>query len=365
MSLKLRFSLSILSFILILAYNNCGQKYDFNSGRDSAVRGDGGPSQPSPSPSPAPDPSAGPSPDLPPSSPPAPLPDPAPGPLPSPIPGPGPAPNPGPTTPPPVCDPFGGNGGAAGQGLLASGVYYVKNSLPAGMTPSQVINGHVENFFSGNTNIGFVNSNIFLSAIDFPNMYFSQGFTDNKGNTLKTSDGTTLVEYFGIRAQSDFVMGSWAPGDYQIGILSDDGSILTMTAGAADGTDFVINNDGDHSLVMGCTSKVLHMTANSKISMNFDYYQGPRITIGLMMLYRPVSLAGTSREPLCGSGSGADAYYFLDHDNNGNAVTPIPQPPYLQLTGSYQTSTGTGGWKVVEPEHFKLPGSVQNPCVAQ
>lgn len=266
---------------------------------------------------------------------------------------------PSPTT---VCNPFGGQTGAAGQGLLTTGIYYLDvASLPSGVSATQAIGNSVVNLLNPNTpDVHFINTNLYLSSINFPDMYFTDGFTDSSGDTLKDSSGNTLVQYFGFQAQSVFVPGSWAPGDYEIATLSDDGSILTMTGGQADGSDFVIDNDGAHAMQMGCTTHILHITANSEIPMTFDYYQGPPVTIGLMMMYRPVSVSGSAQDPLCGKGG--DPYYFQDHDSNNNPIPAVPLAPYLQLVGPFDPTTGTGGWKVVEPEHFQLPAGSQSTC---
>jgi len=267
-----------------------------------------------------------------------------------------------------VCNPFGGQSSTPGQGLVAQGVYYIN---PADVTaarkanadPINYVNNSVENFFdvANNSKLGIVNANLFLNNIGFPNMYFTKGFVDSKGSALKAADGTQLDEYFAFRAKSTFVLGSWPAGDYQIATMTDDGSILTMTGGNADGSDLKIMNDGNHSLRMMCAHTTLHISANSQIPLTFDYFQGPRVTIGLMMMYRPVAMAGTTVDPLCGQGGQSDTYFFNDHDNNNNAVVPsVPQAPYMQASGGFVPSNGTGGWKVVEAEHFTLSSTVTN-----
>jgi hypothetical protein len=272
-----------------------------------------------------------------------------------------------------VCIPFGGGSqgtsgsGASGggTGLVAHGVYYVETSqLSAGETPLQAINNSVEGFFAPSApNIGFANVNVLLQSIDFPAMYFTDGFVDSDGNALKDSAGNTLVQYFGLRIQGSFVPATWAPGDYQIAVLSDDGAILTMSGGQASGSDFVINNDGPHSMKMGCTSQVLHVTANSQIPLTFDYFQGPPVTIGLMLLYRPVTVVGNAQDPLCGQGGSSDSYFFLDHDSNNNPLNPsIPQAPYKQLTGPFNAATGSGGWQVIEAAHYEQPPGLTSSC---
>jgi len=284
---------------------------------------------------------------------------------PNPIPSPSviPTPTPSPSSNPVVCNPFGGSSGSSGMGLITNGVYYVDvASLPSGTSPDADINNSVLNLLNAKTPyVDYANVDVYLSQINYPSMYFTDGFTDSSGDTLKDSTGATLIQYFGFQAKSVFVPGDWAPGDYEIAVLSDDGSILTMTGGQADGSDLVINNDGAHALTMGCTTEVLHVTANSQIPMTFDYFQGPPVTIGMIMMYRPVSVSGTAQDPLCGKGG--DPYYFQDHDANGPINPATPLAPYQQLVGAFGAqAAGSGGWKVVEPNHFQLPAGTQPAC---
>jgi len=254
---------------------------------------------------------------------------------------------------PTSCNPFGGVT-TPGQGLLAKGIYYVEQSqLPAGEDPDTVISNSVLNFFTPNPLIGVNNINIVLPYINFPAMYFSQGFSDGSGTAVTDSAGNVLTSYFGFSATSTFVPGSLPPGDYQIASLTDDGSVLTIKGGQANGSDFVISNDGTHSMQMGCTTSLLHVTANSSYPLTFDYFQGPPITIGLMLMYRPVP-TGNTQDSLCGKGAQSDSYFFLDHDANNNPITSIPQAPYNQLLAD--------GWQPLEGSNYQLPASAQTAC---
>jgi hypothetical protein len=268
-----------------------------------------------------------------------------------------------------VCDPFGGSSSkGANLGLLASGVTYVDQSrLAVGVSAGDFMSdlgNSVESLLQhrGASPVGYSPVNLFISAINFPAMYFSQGFLDSStGVAVKDAGGNMLTEYFGFRLQGQFVTADWPAGDYQIASLTDDGSILTMSRAKGDGSDFVINNDGMHSMKLGCSNSVVHVTAQSKFAFAMDYMQGPRVTIGLMLLYRPVSLSGDAQEPLCGLHTEDDTY-FRDHDDNKNPIVAEPQSAYLQLTGAFDKSTGSGGWTVIESDHYNLPENASNPC---
>jgi hypothetical protein len=262
-----------------------------------------------------------------------------------------------------VCNPFGGGQSGDQPGLVAQNIYYVDTaSLANGVSPETAIGNSVEGFFDpGNPYVKQAKTNVFLSWINFPATFFSQGFTDSNGVTLKTASGNRLDEYFALRLKSVFVAGSWAPGDYQIATLTDDGSSLSFAP--EDGSSaLVVDNDSEHSMRLSCSTGYLHVDADSHFDLTFDYFQGPRITIGLMLLYRPVSVSGGAMDPLCGTGGSSDSYFFLDHDTQNQPIAPsIPQAPYQQLSGAFDPSTGSGGWKVIEAEHFTLPGNVQSP----
>lgn len=60
---------------------------------------------------------------------------------------------------------------------------------------------------------------------------------------------------------------------------------------------------------------------------------------------------------------GGDPYYFQDHHANGPINQATPLAPYQQLVGAFGAKqAGSGGWTVVEPNHFQLPAGTQPAC---
>jgi hypothetical protein len=193
---------------------------------------------------------------------------------------------------------------------------------------------------------------LFLNDLNVPTRYFVNGMSDTNGNLVTMLDGSTpLIEWFSYEAKSKFVLGDWAPGDYQIAVLSDDGSILTVSGAGQSGENLVINNDGTHSTKMGCTITVMHIDAKSQFDLTYDYYQGPRESIAFMVLARPLP-TGNPQDAQCGLGASSDTYFFDDHGYPNPAVA---QQNYLDLVNR--------GWKPVDGSHYLLPSSAQkNPC---
>lgn len=267
---------------------------------------------------------------------------------------------------PTVCNPFGSSGGQgqAANGLVANQIRYLgADQINSNNDPIPSIN-----VFNDLWNVadGIFNVNVFLSQINTPNTYFTEGFSAN-GSAPMTAGvgGATLIQYFGFQLKSTFVLGNLAPGPYQLAVLSDDGSNLTISGGLANGGDFVINNDGTHPLLMGCYNRdtpsappILNLTsATTQFPLEFDYFQGPRVTIGLMLLYRPMP-PGNPADAQCGQGAQGDGYFFEDNDGNGNPISPsIPTAAYNSLlTEQYP-------WTVVPAINYVLPSSNPvNPC---
>ena len=205
----------------------------------------------------------------------------------------------------------------------------------------------MEYYFNSN---GHVPNPVFLSDLIIPTRFFKSGFSDKSNNPVTANDGSPLVRDFSLHATSVFVLGNWAPGDYQLAMLSDDGSIFSLKGGQANGSDFVINNDGVHATQLGCTTNILHITADSKFPLTIDYYQGPPTSIGMILLARPLS-PGNPQDEQCGRGGNDDAYFFFDQ---AYPVPPTEQQPYIDVK--------MRGWVPVDGSHFELPSGVTNPC---
>jgi hypothetical protein len=293
----------------------------------------------------------------------------------------------------PICT-FGGAGGPT-QGLVATSLQYIPlvadgstydvqytlnqgnqalaQSQYSGSTgllsgsSSNIIQNTVEEFFdASNPYVNSINNPLYLGAINFPNIYFSEGFTPEGGTPLMVN-GQLLDQFFSFRAISNFIP-TWKPGVYQIATITDDGSVLTLSKAATGGGNLVIKNDGTHSMVMGCTETTITVGGTPQTyPLQFDYFQGPPVTIGLIALYRPLPTDG-GLDPLCGQidgshtsqyGNQGDGYFFQDSPK----AQTVAEAPYKQLVAPIgQTQADSGGWTPIEASNYNLPAGYSNPC---
>ncbi len=104
-----------------------------------------------------------------------------------------------------------------------------------------------------------------MDQYNVPEREFTSGFPDVPG----------LFEWFGMNTRTSIIVP--ADGDYQIRLISDDGSKLWI-----DDT-LVINNDGQHQTV------AIERTARMKKGVHkltLDYFQGPRFKISLVLEWK-------------------------------------------------------------------------------
>ncbi len=192
--------------------------------------------------------------------------------------------------------------------------------------------------------------NIFLSDINVPTRMFTEGFANASGTFLKTDSGEKLIEYFGLNMKTNLILGAEeTSGDYELALLSDDGSTLTLTSGSQDSQadDVLINNDGDHPTKMGCATHTIKMRKNVMQPISMTYYQGPRYHIANVLIWRKSSTAG--EDPLCNQDGNS---LFFNPDNQS-----APQQAFKDLQSR--------GWKILTPDNFmvSLTKTDYNPCV--
>lgn len=242
-----------------------------------------------------------------------------------------------------VCNPLDGSTpgvNSEGQGLIGTMKYFP--NCQVGM-----YNG-IRDFMQ---KADSVDAQLFFNRLYVPTRAFDAGFTTQDGTTLKTPAGDTLYEFFSLSFDSVIHLGpNQAPGLYQFGILSDDGSILQLDTDGTGLRDFV-SNDGDHATQMACASSAIQMDADTRIPMHLDYYQGPRYHIALILVWRRV--ADDSKKSLsdAGCGQSGNGYWF-----DSTQVPSAPQKPWNDLISR--------GWAPLDTDNYDLPEtSAPNPCV--
>lgn len=194
------------------------------------------------------------------------------------------------------------------------------------------------------------NRTLFFTDLNVPTRNFDQGFSTQTTSVVRDDMGEKLIEYFGLQFQTQLRLHTEdSAGQYELAILSDDGTTLKISSPSAEGGESVsetlINNEGAHPTRMGCAARPVTLNHKQGLDLDLSYYQGPRMHIAMMLMWRPVS---TSAEPLCGA-SGNNLFFNPDDQSK-------PQSAYRDLVSR--------GWKPIPARNFFLPGQeVFNPCV--
>jgi hypothetical protein len=240
------------------------------------------------------------------------------------------------------CDPFGGGATYVNLGLSAK-LFYLTASMPQYTDVEDYITKGIE-----------LPVDVFFAQVNVPTRLFTAGFPSQAGPAFTTPDGQVLLEYFALRYESVLQLGPHdAAGKYQIGILSDDGAILSVDQGG--GLSQFLNNDGTHPSRFGCATQTIRFDNSTQLPIQLDYYQGPRYHIANILVWRQISddVDETKdptvlSDPACGL-TGNET--FFDYTQTPSA----PTQTWLDLLGR--------GWRVIAPENFALPGQTPvNPC---
>lgn len=236
-----------------------------------------------------------------------------------------------------VCDPFGDMPDPrSNQGLKAE-LWWLKKGTPAQSAVSKVIEKGQKS-----------DRTLFFSQLNVPTRIFDLGFASETGDPVKSDDGNTLIENFALRFKSILKLASnQKPGLYEFAVLSDDGAVMSLRD--KDGVYRVnVNNDGNHSTRLGCSSSAVLMDAETEIPMNLEYYQGPRYHISLIVLMREInSESEAGKDQACGV-AGNKTWF----DPNKSSVG---LKAYKDLLAR--------GWKPLSNQNYSLANEVMfNPC---
>ena len=192
-------------------------------------------------------------------------------------------------------------------------------------------------------------SAVFLRDINVPTRMFTAGFSTPTGQTLAKDNGDRLIEYFGLKMNSNLMLSPEDDeGEYELAMLADDGSNLIIKGIGENGVDdLLIANDGDHPTRMGCAQHTVKLKKDVMVPIEATYYQGPMYHISNILIWRKSTTAG--KDPLCG------------HAGNNLFFNPDKNSEPLQAFKDLQAR----GWKIVKPNNFILSktNSDYNPCV--
>ncbi len=233
-----------------------------------------------------------------------------------------------------VCDPFEDSDPTVLGGLKAK-LYTMAN----GERPN-----NLDTFFNSGV---MSDKDLYFSQVNVPTRVFSLGFPTETGEMIQADDGSDLVEWFALRMDSVLKLGpDDEEGDYELALLADDGARLSIKDSEGNYV-LAVDNDGLHPTRMGC-GNVITMTRDTKLTVQIDYFQGPRWHISVIPMWRKVD-ASTAAEPRCGQQGNS---LFFDFNNNSE-----PKPAYLELLSR--------GWMPIASDNWEIEGSNEgqyNPC---
>lgn len=237
-----------------------------------------------------------------------------------------------------ICDPFSNENSTNSQLGIEGSIYYLKSNQPR--------YNHVADYLQFGE---LVNAELFLSKLFVPTRAWGNGFVNEDGKIIKDGSNNLLIEYFGLHLESSIILtANDTEGDYQFGLLSDDGTILDLQLPGQTNYTRIVDNDGDHPTKFGCSSTKVNFTRNTVIPMNLDYYQGPRYHIALIPMWRKFPTDPTKvQDPLCGV-SGNNTFF------DSTQVPSGPQQAYNDLLSR--------SWRPLESGNYLLKSGT-NRCV--
>jgi hypothetical protein len=217
---------------------------------------------------------------------------------------------------------------------LAGSLYY----LPAGSANFNSVNDYIQPTYLDPLLV-------FLSDLNVPTRLNTLGFPDLSGGLLTTTTGTTLTANFALDLKSAIQLSPTdAAGDYQFGILSDDGAILDSIGSNGTSTT-IINNDGLHPTLFGCATQVVHFDTTTQLNIEMKYYQGPPNEVALMLLWRKIPTGSSPNNQYCGD-SGNTTFF--------NPTNSQPEAEYNNMLAL--------GWAPLQTQNFVMPQTSSGAC---
>ncbi|CAN5434923.1 hypothetical protein BH10BDE1_BH10BDE1_05450 [soil metagenome] len=245
-------------------------------------------------------------------------------------------------TPPTVCDPFDPSNIVSATSGLKGSIHYLESSQPTVTSSTDLIAQGKK-----------VDADLFLNRLFVPTRLFSTGFASDNGTAIGTSTTKVLVEWFALDLASKLQLGPGdSAGDYQLAVLSDDGSTMSLM-NSVGVFENILENEGAHPTRMQCATQTVRMDTSTKLPMHLTYFQGPREHISLVLMWRKISPGlSSSVNPLADAecGQSGNDYFF----NVGTATAPAtPKTPYQNLLAR--------GWKPLSANNFELQAG-SNRC---
>jgi hypothetical protein len=251
-------------------------------------------------------------------------------------------------TPAQVCDPLAtGSDGSENRKNGIKGKLYSYEADARALHPHSSVNHYLT--YGTDQNVDF-----FLSSLFTPTRAFDAGFMTSDGQLLQKTNGEPLLEYFAMKLSGGIQLPQGSSDKImQFAVLSDDGSKLHMLmTGPTDSGVTIVENDGDHATRMGCSATPVVFSATSRVPFELDYYQGPRMHIALVLLWREWTPGMNANDPWCNQ-SGNDLFW------NSRFTPSVAQSAYNDISARWQVVPSNvfyiNGYGTLEDDH-------DNPC---
>lgn len=176
-------------------------------------------------------------------------------------------------------------------------------------------------------------------------LYFTDLWIPTRSFTTGFPEVSSRTEYFALDIRTKLQPSASMPaGLYQIGIISDDGAIVSQIDSSGKETE-ILNQDGYTATRVGCGGNVT-LTAGQKINLRVRYFQGPRDAIALVLMYRPATMVGANSPIACGT---------VDQDLFGKFPVPVLDPSERSYPGTSYAELLTQGWLPIPATSYYNP----------
>ena len=234
-----------------------------------------------------------------------------------------------------VCDPLSGGGQAEqGKGLVGN--------IRLLHDPSHRENRtYLSNYLDDTLSYQVPNMTLFMGKVDVPSRDFTLGFSTQDNEILSVNE-QPLIEFFNINLESILRIDNESEvGEYELAIISDDGSKLSLKPAGQNGFLTYINSNRPHAPTMLCgesgtnVPRYISFQKGKGVDIKINYFQGPRTRIALQFIWRKKTM-NQVKSSKCGEGINSLSF--------GDLIS-------------------SEGWSIIPADVFNLPNGIVNTCV--
>ena len=271
-----------------------------------------------------------------------------------------------------ICEPFTDSEESSnGRNGLKASLRYVTPSTNDELNFAKSLGA--KNYWSNNSSlISKYDNPIFFKDISVTPIAFDAGFFYAPGKYLEDKNNQKLNEWFSVKYETLLQLSTAdRPGYYKLASASDDGTIVEADV-AGDGKMVeVLNNDGTHSTRFQCQNDKSYLyfpNQDSKIKLNVYFYQGPRVHIANVLMFKYVGATLPADDNIKGCELNGSGNIFSGSSNSNmtvskpgegtNSMKPIDQD---SVSGEYAYLVNNG-WSIIPNRNYLLPDEEIDPC---